>query len=980
MLNMKKGLAIVLAAATAFTFAPVANLGNPYVANADETPVSSTAVKSVTVTPSSIKRTTNSTETLTVTYKSDTPFTEGAEFNVGFTSSNHDVIADVAATDEAGTLSDDKKTATVTFDLTFVGRGTTELALTGTSQDASKYKTTVENTYFNTEESKAEGSINANPSVQNGGTYDLIGDDVKITYVAANSGEYKTYTGKQLTWALQKYTSSATENLGKEVGTKSDPSLNDVATISSTGKLTVSKAADFATDTDSSKKIALVAITNDGNKNIEVYATAFNATAVAGQLTTVSTSVSAKANTDYSTDTISNDFLDGIRLEDSTGHYKKFGTSEKVKVKISGTDASTFTVKVHDTPATTTDAEIVVADTDYPLKGTTLNTANSDFLAPGTYHFTLTVTYDTDYAEVINVTVTVGAGPKIRVFEGSNIYGSSINGDKKADDPTIYLDLQKNKTFDIAKNTYSDTANTTYKYESNTSGVTVDANGVITAVRAGTATITVKPTANGVEGAPVELSVRVNANGFDSLTVVGKDNDSARVLSSKEYTNNTVDTEAQLAWRQIGYVQIEVTGNETTNITETPKVTSANNASLSYSFASQADSKVTINPTTGEISIPYEDVKTSSKAALGVYAVKVVSAATANSAQTTSYYYVVVDYPDLAIKNIESSYTLGTCNDALTNHKVNIDFVGESDRTVDSVAVVDKDTDSFVGEGTYKDDDVRAFDFDYDDVYRANTAGKTIHFLVSNKENGVHGNTYKVVTVTSAAANNNYVDKIVNKDTGATIYDYATDKNETAKKLNITGITNIQVTLHTPVPAAVSGSATAVVLDRDTDSSSVINQDRYVTAVENTNNIDIVLYPNSEGTQVIDIASAGHNSATDRTDVHSGDIKLAVQYSAKANTTATPAKVTGLKVTNKKGAKVTVSFAKVTTAPTVRYYVQKKIGNKTSGKSVGATKTTLSVKKGATVKVRVKAYYYDANGTKHVGAYSSWKTLKTDKK
>ena len=95
---------------------------------------------------------------------------------------------------------------------------------------------------------------------------------------------------------------------------------------------------------------------------------------------------------------------------------------------------------------------------------------------------------------------------------------------------------------------------------------------------------------------------------------------------------------------------------------------------------------------------------------------------------------------------------------------------------------------------------------------------------------------------------------------------------------------------------------------------------------------------------------------------------------------ATPAKVTGVKVSNKKGAKVTVKFTKDTTNKTMKYYVQKKVGKKTSGKSIGSTKTTLSVKKGATVKVRVKAYYVDPNGKKHVGKYSAWKTLKTDKK
>ena len=93
-----------------------------------------------------------------------------------------------------------------------------------------------------------------------------------------------------------------------------------------------------------------------------------------------------------------------------------------------------------------------------------------------------------------------------------------------------------------------------------------------------------------------------------------------------------------------------------------------------------------------------------------------------------------------------------------------------------------------------------------------------------------------------------------------------------------------------------------------------------------------------------------------------------------------PAQVKGVKLGNKKGAKVVVKFTKDTTDKNIKYYVQKKVGKKTSGKSVGSNRTILSVKKGATVKVRVKAYYYDANGIKHVGKYSKWVTKKTDKK
>lgn len=43
----------------------------------------------------------------------------------------------------------------------------------------------------------------------------------------------------------------------------------------------------------------------------------------------------------------------------------------------------------------------------------------------------------------------------------------------------------------------------------------------------------------------------------------------------------------------------------------------------------------------------------------------------------------------------------------------------------------------------------------------------------------------------------------------------------------------------------------------------------------------------------------------------------------------------------------------------MKYYVKKTVNGKSAGKSVNGTKTTLTVKKGATVKVKVKAYIYD---------------------
>lgn len=125
-----------------------------------------------------------------------------------------------------------------------------------------------------------------------------------------------------------------------------------------------------------------------------------------------------------------------------------------------------------------------------------------------------------------------------------------------------------------------------------------------------------------------------------------------------------------------------------------------------------------------------------------------------------------------------------------------------------------------------------------------------------------------------------------------------------------------------------------------------------------------------EGSTKIDVSYGGYTRSVAVT------VK---EYENGKNTDGTPVQVTGVTVSNKKGAAVKVTFDK-SSIKNVKYYVQKKVSGKTSGKSVGSNKTTLSVKKGATVKVRVKAYYYDAAGNKLVGSYSAWKSLKTDKK
>ena len=93
-----------------------------------------------------------------------------------------------------------------------------------------------------------------------------------------------------------------------------------------------------------------------------------------------------------------------------------------------------------------------------------------------------------------------------------------------------------------------------------------------------------------------------------------------------------------------------------------------------------------------------------------------------------------------------------------------------------------------------------------------------------------------------------------------------------------------------------------------------------------------------------------------------------------------PQKVTGVKVSSKRGAYVSVKWT--SQGKNINYRVYKKVGNgKWVGKNVAGSKTTLSVKKGAKVQVKVKSYVKDSNGKTTWGpAATKAKTFKTDKK
>jgi hypothetical protein len=820
--------------------------------------------------------------------------------------------------------------------------------------------------------SDANVTDNTKSDVYGGVTSDLIATD-NTTYSLVNSGaNFKLdgtwYTADQLKWYLTKTPSTTPVNMGFTQGSA-------VITESGAGKLDVkvNNAAQFKSDVNGAY---IVGVYTSGAENKVVCQKQIHVTDVAAGVVTrtYDAGTITKNLEDVTKKPVSKDFLDGITL---IGTNNKFlnGSNSTIDIDNAKTTGAHFS-------ATLVDA---TGAGDNAMKTSVLN-VNGAVTRNGVYYEKFYVPY-TDTTESvkfvaeITVKVSVNAGPKVEVKDGNFVY-SNTNG-VKDDTKVIDLDLTKDKTFDLASRIYSDTDNTTYSYSVDTQNVTVDAKGIVTAAKVGTAVVTITPKANGVEGGKVYVFFRVNQSPVDSISVTGKDGDKATVLTTRQFNANEykLTSEKALAAAQVGYVQVEVTGDETVDVKEALTVKGA--GTLSYSLVNEKDKDhASIDSKTGVISIPHSVINSANFSSY-VFPVKVVSAETKDSALTTGYFYVVVDYPDAKVTGLENSYQVGTSNVATSaaswlNLGLSDDYgpVHVSSNAGINTEVLDK-YDDLDDSKLYETDDQGAF-VNYDAaVARATKEGATEHILVTagNAARKI-GNTYKVVEVKSVAGQTNYVTKIENVATGKTIYQ--SNGVTSGASIVIDKATVVKVTVaHAPSASLNPKYDPAFTIGAGKDQFNYNTLNYFVAATENPKTYEITLIPSQVGTQIVSIApTEGRLSETDYSLVGAEDTKLAVKYDASQ----TPGQVKSVKVKNAKGAKVTVTFAKENTNKNMKYYVQKKIGKKTSGKSVASTKASLSVKKGATVKVRVKAYYYDANGVKHVGKYSSWKTLKTDKK
>ena len=827
------------------------------------------------------------------------------------------------------------------------------------------------------------GGINTNLIVTDNTSYSFVNENA--TFVKDGT----KYTADQLKWYLTTAPNSTPTNMTL---TSKVAVINDSGENGTVGKLnvTVANATDFANNTDG--KAYVEGVYWNGAANVIVYNQKLNVTAAAGKTIQYTASDSVKGsdiNNNDVTKPWSTKCLEGLGLIGVNNKFLKDDYSVDTTVADIKQSGKNFEATI--AQATASNAKT--------LEGSVIKANNVTGYADGIYYETLYVPYQDNAADAnnngyfiaeISVTIAVSAGPTIDVKDGKFSY---VTGGLSADDRVITLDLATNKTFDIKAHTVSNMDNTTYEYSVDTQNVTVSKDGVATAAKVGTATVTITPTAGGVKGTPVKIYFRVNQTANDNITVTGKDGDVATVLDTRQFHANDANltSEKKLAAAQVGYIQIEATGNEPADVKEAITVKGA--GKLTFSLASDAATTscgATVDSKTGVITIAHSFLNKTTYDPINhnyVFAVKVVSSETTTSALTTGYFYVVVDYPDATITGLESSYEVGTC--AYQPDDDSWLKLGNGDQNVISnarsyyVTTLSNKSDALDESKLYADDSINSFENVGNSVSRGLVSGKTEHLLVETYDYSLKiGKTYRVVEVKSVAGKSNYVTKIVNVADGKTIYE--ADGATSGAAITIDKKTVVKVTVaYAPDKSLNPKKDPAFTIGGRDDSDDGFNHNTtnvFVAATENPKTYEVTLVPSIEGTQIVYIyPTQGRLSKSDYSLVDRDWLAFAVKYDSKAVTTK-PAKVTGVKVTNKKGAKVTVKFNKVKTAPTIRYYVQKKIGKKVSGKSIGSTKTTLSVAKGKTIKVRVKAYYYDENGKKHVGKYSSWKTLKTDKK
>lgn len=204
-----------------------------------------------------------------------------------------------------------------------------------------------------------------------------------------------------------------------------------------------------------------------------------------------------------------------------------------------------------------------------------------------------------------------------------------------------------------------------------------------------------------------------------------------------------------------------------------------------------------------------------------------------------------------------------------------------------------------------------------------------------------------------------------------------TDTRATSKEIKVSVVDEIKksaakITVAPNVRLLVGG--TQALDAKTTATGAAISYSSDNTSVADVDSATGIVTAKAAGIATITVKSA----ATDDFDQATATVTVIVD---KQEIVVKPQTVKGVKVANVKGAKVKVSWK--SQGGNVLYRVYKKVGSskKWSGKNVTGSSTTLAVKSGAKVTVKVKAYTVDATGKKTWGPKATVaKAFKTDRK
>ncbi len=998
MLNMKKGLAIVLAAATALTFAPVSTLGLQgvveaqaadadaafaYTVNADNT-VTAPTVQSKTVDASSAAKTVEITLaglTLGTSKYKVTSFTDGL---TGVATTETTVTADnkITATVPVSSATAAPKSYTIKFKVSVSGDATKygeeqTVTITDTNADRTTLASAAATNFGNTEDTYYLRNVTDATA------------KIAPSYVQSKDDTSKYYDGSQLWYKVLNPTVSARDVSLTDINKEDTSTITGLKITAAQGSLTLLRTGSFTTfsgrlgaykldtDTNTYKLVGVKPISIASYVN-ETYALTLDQSSYTMALNTVDNTDAldknvkiSKSNGSYMDAGTQSDFLSSASWSvagDNIAQENDTVEEDQIKTKISNRTYgnnifavySQKTKKFYANAAGSTNAKVTITSSDGKIAQTTVKVT-----VIGTSQYVIKATVDGS--------------------EAASVIGAP-NNSGTSDNPVV-LDVKSNNTYDLSKHIYKNVA-MDLSYESSNAKNTVDANGVVKATTP-VESFYVKVTGkiNGNVVAITNVYFKVNALPFNTVTVSGKDKDQATTLDQLDYNSvirraSGIPSEKQLAASQIKYVQIETTGVEDKNVTESLSIVSTSGAIVTASLVDQTTDDAVKDVTNAGV------ITLNTRKSNGVAVIKLVSAPTSSTVLTTSYIFVVIDKADAAI-TAPDSFKLGTCKSATTSdeasHQSKIAFAKEF-KGVTDVQALDERDDLLATQTLYpnardinknflQDENETTRELANKTVYVATAENKTEKVLVSY--NTGNGTSYQIVTITSVPGVTDSVTKIENATTGKVIY--TPDMGTVIPELILDGNTTLKVTIAYPIDKNLTDANISSTNMYSGHAADALNQTIMTATKETKKKGDsfntFYLYPTAKGTQVVSFTPSGNISVTDRSIVHNVKQDLAVTYRNEI----TLSKVTGLKVANKKGAAVSVSWK--SQGANVLYRVYKKVGSgKWVAKNVAGTKTSLKVKKGAKVTVKVKAYKKTDAGKTVWGPKATQVTKKTDKK